>query len=333
MTFPFDFSLFRKNFSTVLFFFLVLHLLFIVACIVQYYLPLVKVNLSTAGIELSPNLKHFLRCVSSYFFCSSSRSTKAIIFAFAQHALSSHPSFACLFLMLLVLLDFVRIAFTTSSSLGSSVMIVRSCLLLFLVLDGVVVILSALLTGTTREVFCQSLVTVRVLYCCKCASCFIVTSSFIPIIMAFFRASFVHSLCMIQGVFEYLPGKRLGCRCLASCLRATGGLMLLSLLLLTALAALCLACLLLVAATCVWFSVIHCALAFKVNHVSRSSLGLVWLHAIVWLVYMISYVNSWKYRICSSLFITLLFANISPSRFCAHAGPSILVIITTESPL
>jgi hypothetical protein len=37
-------------------------------------------------------------------------------------------------------------------------------LLLFLLLDGVVVLLSALLTGTTREVFCQSLVTVRALH-------------------------------------------------------------------------------------------------------------------------------------------------------------------------
>ena len=185
----------------------------------------------------------------------------------------------------------------------------RISTLMLLLLDGACVLASALLSGTTRELFCRSLVTVRsgalsaasflwkqeagsvgAVYNLQCA--------LMPCIFLFNPSSFpadastalvapgqlwvtleAHSfalqacrkrhsghnlttappcsfLCLFscKGVFEYLPGKKMGCRCFARTIRSTGGLFVLTLLLVASFAAISLAAFLLLATASAWTS-------------------------------------------------------------------------------
>lgn len=86
------------------FFFLGAAVVKIVACIIQYYLPLIKDNLGAAGIDLAPDLKHFLMCDAFPPFSSSSSSVvinNLLYFCCSPRALLGHPPFNCLFMIAL----------------------------------------------------------------------------------------------------------------------------------------------------------------------------------------------------------------------------------------
>mmetsp|Transcript_46756 Transcript_46756/g.105735 ORF Transcript_46756/g.105735 Transcript_46756/m.105735 type:complete len:540 (-) Transcript_46756:192-1811(-) len=91
----------------------------------------------------------------------------------------------------------------------------RSTAIILLVFDSMFVVLSALLTGTTKEIFCKSVKT---------------------------------------GVLEYSPTGRWQCGLCASCIRWYGGMSVLSLLVLAALGTVILGGLLLAGTSCAWFA-------------------------------------------------------------------------------
>ena len=90
----------------------------------------------------------------------------------------------------------------------------ESFFLLLLVVDGSFTLINALLTGTTREIFCRSIAT---------------------------------------GVFEYTPGKRFRCGVFMRCLRSCGGTAIMTFLVCISLGSVFLAGMLNIATVCAWF--------------------------------------------------------------------------------